>query len=106
MENPTRDLTKFGNRELKIAGQLLQQYAENSTNFLTHGVEVWFNMNSGYVFLSDEEYNVGVLNRNCTKIIQFYSCPECGKEGTEEDDIICINCGYCKEHCQCKIVND
>jgi hypothetical protein len=86
MENPTDDLSNFGYREKAIAGKLLSVYADNPPDFLGDGVKVWLNSNSGYVFLCDEDYNVGVLNDDDTKIIQFFSCPNCGNEGTDAEE--------------------
>lgn len=57
----TDDLSDFGNRELYEAGQLLTMYARDGADFLTEGVKVWFNRNSGCVFLSDEDYDGGQL---------------------------------------------
>ena len=93
MENPTNDLTKFGTRELREAGKLLIAYADNPPDFLSDGVQVWFykegwphalaNNNSGYVFLSDEDFNVAMLNNG--KLEQWFSCSNCGHEGFKED---------------------
>ena len=104
-ETVTKDLTRFGYTELDIAGDLLKAYANNKgdTSFLSDGVEVWFNTNSGYVFLCDEDMNVGVLEDD--KIVQFFNCPQCGNEGTQKDGL--ENSwdfekyeGYCSEKCQ------
>jgi hypothetical protein len=50
---------------------------------LGDGVQVWFNSNSGYVFLSDEDFNVAMLDNG--KLEQWFSCPNCGYEGFKED---------------------
>jgi len=84
MEIITADFSKFGWVDLKLAIQLLGVYAKKGANFLGQGLTVNLNINSGYVFLSDEDYNVGVLNYKGTAIVQFYSCPECGYENTQE----------------------
>jgi hypothetical protein len=83
MENPTNDLTKFGVKELREAGELIIAYADNPPDFLCDGVQVWFNMNSGFVFLSDKDLNVAMLNNG--KLEQFFTCPICGHEGFKED---------------------
>lgn len=108
MENiVTVDYSKFGYREIEIAGKLLALYSEGGVNFLGDGLSVNFNMNSGYVFLSDRDYNVGVLNDSGTKIVQFYTCYECGYEGTqelakeEERDFITYD-GFCSKDCALK----
>lgn len=89
MDNNTKDLSKFGMRELAIAGELLVAYAEEGqgSEFLTDGVSVEFNPNSGMVFLVDGDFNVGVLedDGSTSRLVQFFSCSECGAEGTAED---------------------
>ena len=83
MENPTNDLSSFGIKELREAGELLIAYADSHPDFLGDGVQVWFNSNSGYVFLSDEDFNVAMLDNG--KLEQWFSCPNCGYEGFKED---------------------
>lgn len=83
----TQDLSKFGYREIDIAGKLLCVYAKKDDNNKTHffgqvtGVE--FNPNSGNVFLVDEDYNIAMMNGD--KLEDFFFCPECGHEGFLED---------------------
>lgn len=102
-ETVTKDLKRFGFKELDEAADLLKAYANNGCDFLNDGVEVWFNVNSGVVFLSDEDFNVGVLVIG--KIVQFYSCPNCGNEGTQKEgkenkwDFEKYN-GYCSKKCK------
>ena len=83
----TVDFSQFGIRELIFAQLLLKAYAEQGAEFLGCGLTVNFNLNSGYVFLSDEDYNVGVLDESEKYIVQFYTCSECGYEGTQHDAI-------------------
>lgn len=79
----TTDLSKYGYRELNEAANLLKAYSENGSDFLGNGLQLNFNMNSGYVFLTDEDFNVGIIENG--KLVQFYSCFNCGNEGTQED---------------------
>lgn len=79
----TTDLARFGYRELQRAAALLTAYCENPPEFLGHGVHVAMNRLSGEVFLSDEEYTVGMLQND--QIKQWHFCPECGAEGLAED---------------------
>ena len=79
----TKDLSDFGYRELRMATDLLNAYLAARPDFLSDGVAVWLNRNSGYVFLSDENYNVAMLNGD--KLEQFHSCPECGAEGFADE---------------------
>ena len=90
----TNDLSKYGFRELSLAGELLKAYGDNGANFLTDGITLNFNTNSGIVFLCDEDMNVGVLENAgenedsiMNKVVQFYSCPQCGNEGTQKDGL-------------------
>jgi hypothetical protein len=76
----TSDLTKFGYREIDMAADLLKAYAKNGSEFLTDGVNVYMNVNSGSVFLCDEDMNVGMLEAG--EVVKFFSCPNCGNEGT------------------------
>jgi len=79
----TTDLSDFGFRELKLSAELLRAYCENPPEFLNDGVQVMMNRNSGYVFLTDDEFNVAMMNGD--KLEQFHSCPECGEEGFAGD---------------------
>lgn len=81
----TSDLTKFGFRELDMAADVLKAYANNKNNvdFSDDNVNVFMNTHSGKVFLSDKDYNVGVLENG--EIVKFYSCPNCGNEGTQSE---------------------
>lgn len=103
MDTVTNDLTRFGMIELDEAGDLLKAYANNrGVDFLGDGVQVWFNSNSGIVFLADEDYNVGIMEDG--GIVQFYSCPECGNEGTQSEGLenkwdFAKNEGYCSKKC-------
>jgi len=99
----TADLSRFGYRELDEAGVLLKAYAEDQTDFLNEGLTLNFNANSGIVFLSDEDYNVGVLEDG--KVVQFFSCAQCGYEGTQADAVedehdFEGNEGYCSKKCK------
>ena len=90
----TSDLSRFGFRELKMAASLLAAYCENPPDFLDDGVTVMMNMHSGYVFLTDEDFNVGMMNGDTLE--QFHSCPECGAEGFAEE--LAESNGCCTEY--------
>lgn len=82
----TTDLSEFGQRELKIAGELLTAYKSDNDNtklFYGENVNVGFNKNSGYVFLTDDNYNVAVMENG--KLVDFLSCPNCGHEGNSSE---------------------
>lgn len=95
----TSDLSQFGRRELALAGELLSALhtVRDNTKFLGDGVKVYMNKSSGYVFLSDEDYNTAMMNGNVLE--DFINCPECGFEAlssefSQSDDA--KDC--CKEH--------
>lgn len=93
MTTNTRDLSKFGNRELAIAADLLLALTEPSKNRATRltspGVALELNTYSGVVFLVDEELNVAMLNDD--KLEDFFVCPECGEEGFKEELQMSLN---------------
>ena len=77
----TDDLSEFGYRELEEAGKLLSQVKDIDDS---GELKVYFNTESGYVFLSDSDMRVWVLDGN--DIIQeFFTCPNCGNEGILKD---------------------
>lgn len=79
-ETVTSDLADFGSRERKMAGELLRAMSENNeTHFLGEGVRVFMNRNSGYVFLSDEDYNTAMMDGDTLR--DFLTSPYEGKEG-------------------------
>ena len=97
----TCDLSQFGFRELKMAAELLTALTKGGgwPDGLGSDVKVMMNTHSGYVFLTDEDYNVAMMNGDTLEM--FYSCPECGAEGFAEE----INwnedegrCGECCPH--------
>lgn len=77
------DFSGFGYKEIFDAAELLKEYGENGCKFLADGIKVGFNVNSGFVFLTDEHYNVAMFNEG--KLAQFFNCSNCGAEGFKED---------------------
>ena len=74
------DLSKFGYREKEIAAKLLTAMCKGlPEDFDDDEVTVAMNTNSGYVFLTNSEYQVAMFNGD--NLESFYSCPECGCEG-------------------------
>jgi hypothetical protein len=93
----TSDLSEFGFIERQEAGRLLLALGTNKdhTRFLGSGVQVFMNKNSGYVFLTDEDYNTAMLD--CDGILQdFITCPECGNEDLVTEFCAVKDC--CKEY--------
>ena len=79
----TTDLARFGFRELKMAAELLTAYCDNPPDWLADGVHLMMNTHSGYVFLTDEDYNVAMMNGG--KLDAFVSTPYHGHEGFIDD---------------------
>ena len=77
------DLSAFGFRELKMAAKLLTAYCQDPPDFLGHGIHLMMNTYSGCVFLTDEDFNVAMMNGD--RLEQFHVCPECGAEGFADD---------------------
>ena len=77
----TADLSDFGAREITEAIDLLKAYQK--TNLITSGLSLNFNKNTGYVFLSDEEYRVWMEDDGNLK--EWLHCHNCGSEGLEDD---------------------
>jgi hypothetical protein len=81
----TTDLTKFGHRERRIAENLLKAWREQGLpeDFYENEVSIMFNTNSGYVFLTNSEYQVAMLNGGVLE--SFYADSKTGEEGFLED---------------------
>jgi len=77
----TADLSEFGWRELDEAATLLKAYADNPSVLDGDEVSLNFNRNSGYVFLTDEDYDTALINHDTGKLEKWYTCPQCGHEG-------------------------
>jgi hypothetical protein len=85
----TINLAEFGFREIELAGQLLLAYSKKSNNHpYFDGLQVQLMMNkfSGNVFLTDEDYNVLMLNGDSLE--GFYNSPYEGHEGFFNELII------------------
>jgi len=82
----TTNLAEFGSRELAEAGELLTSMAKFGLpeDFENDGVHVMFNRNSGYVFLTNSEFQVAMLDDD-GKLYSFYNTPYEGHEGSFED---------------------
>jgi len=83
-ETATKDLV--GSRELKMAAELLTAYRSDrdETELLTDdGLAVWMNMESGYVFLCDADYNTAVMSDGILE--DFITCVYCGHEGVRSE---------------------
>ena len=82
----TEDLADFGFREQEEAKDLFQAWRESGLpiDFENNGVKIAFNMNSGYVFLTNSEYQVAMCvqgKNNKLELQSFYSSPYERREG-------------------------
>lgn len=81
----TTNLADFGNRELGMVRDLLTAMLEQGLPDDFHNDEVvpMFSQSSGYVFLTNSEYQVVMLNGD--KLESFYSSPYECREGFYDD---------------------
>ena len=77
----TENLADFGARERNMAAELLAHPLPD--NFSDSGVRVAFNMNSGYVFLVNDDFQCAMMNGDNLEI--FHSTPYEGHEGFLSD---------------------
>jgi len=95
----TTDLTKFGYREREMAEKLLHAWNEDGLpdDFYDDEVTIMMNMNSGYVFLTNSDLQVAMMNGDSLEI--FYTDPETGEEGFLEElsNEALINLGLAEE---------
>jgi len=79
------DLSGLGYRELDTAINLLKAYMVYGapSGFDTDSLKIGFNLNSGYVFLTNEDYQVCMLSDG--KLEMWLTCGNCGNEGFIED---------------------
>lgn len=81
----TTNLADFGFREIKMARDLLDAWVNNGLpeDFDNSGVVLMMNRNSGNVFLTNEEFEVAMLNGDTLE--SFYNSPYEGREGFFDD---------------------
>lgn len=84
-EITTTDLAKFGWRERKMAAELLTAMCEQGLpeDFIDDEVTIMLNTYSGYVFLTNSEFQVAMMNGD--KLESWYTLPYSGEEGFKED---------------------
>jgi hypothetical protein len=81
----TTDLADFGARERKMLIDLMSAWEKQGLpdDFHTEEVMPMMNRNSGFVFLTNSEFQVAMLNGDNLEI--WHSCINCGHEGFSED---------------------
>jgi hypothetical protein len=84
-ETTTTDISKFGSRERLMLVEILTAWCNQGLpeDFENDEVTPMMNMNSGYVFLSNSDFQVAMMNGD--KLERWYTCGECGHEGFAED---------------------
>lgn len=89
----TTDLAKFGFSERKELVRLLNAWTEQGLpeGFYNQEVTAMMNTSSGNVFLTNEEFQLAMLNGNKLEI--WHNCDNCGHEGFADD------CQLCKDGC-------
>ena len=81
----TENLADFGDRELNMAGDLLKALKNGlPEDFSDIGIKLALNRNSGYVFLTNDDYQVAMVGDDGT-LYSFYTTPYSGYEGFAED---------------------
>lgn len=75
----TEDLADFGSRERKMLAEILSQSLPS--NWYGKGTKPAMNMNSGYVFLVNEECQCCMINCDTGELEIHHSTPYDGKEG-------------------------
>lgn len=92
----TTDLADFGYREIREAIDLLDMWMKHGLpeNFYEDEVRVMFNVHSGYVFLTNSEYQVAMIRGD--KLEESLACPECGREGFIEEFERNSDCKGCR----------
>lgn len=99
----TSDISKFGKMELKEFKAILEAYLSGNVSgrfdkeFELEELNVSFNTHSGFVFLSNSEYQVAMINPETGKLDMWYCCPYCGYEGFIQDIEHCPEDEECKE---------
>ena len=81
----TTNFAEFGYREKEMAEELLREMRLQGLpeDFYDDEVTVMFNKYSGYVFLTNSDYQVAMIN-GC-KLESFYTLPYSGEQGFLED---------------------
>ena len=81
----TTDLSAFGYTELNEAKELITALESSGTpnDFQDDEISIMLNQYSGYVFLTNSDHQVAMLNDG--KLESFYYCSYCGQAGFFEE---------------------
>ena len=92
----TTNLSDFGYREREMAEELLHEWNQGHLpdDFYNDDVKIMMNQYSGYVFLTNSDFQVAMMNGDCLE--SWYTCPECGNEGFIEEFTPDCSCKECR----------
>jgi len=81
----TSDLGRFGLREIQIVTDIFYAWTRSGLpdGFWHENVRPVFNTESGYVFLTNDDFQVAMMNGH--KLEQYYSTPYEGHEGFADE---------------------
>lgn len=84
-ETTTTDFSKFGSREREMSEELLRAWREQGLpdDFDNNEVTIMLNLMSGYVFLTNSDYQVAMMNGD--NLESFYTDFETGEEGFKDE---------------------
>jgi hypothetical protein len=84
-ETTTTDFSKFGSREREMSEELLRAWREQGLpdDFNNDEVTIMFNLMSCYVFLTNSDYQVAMMNGD--NLESFYTDFETGEEGFKDE---------------------
>lgn len=97
MNTVTTNLADFGYCERADLIRLLAAWHEQGLpdDFSDQGVHACLNKNSGYVFLTNDDYEVCLVNDD-DELAMWLHCGNCGHEGFAEDCVLtedgCTQC--------------
>ena len=93
----TTNLADFGSRERGLLIELLTAWQNQGIpdDFYGDEVTAMMNRNSGYVFLTNSDYQTAMMNGDKLEI--WHNCGNCGHEGFAEDcQLNDEGCNECK----------
>jgi hypothetical protein len=82
------ELSEFPKNALAELGKLLVEYGKGTYEhpyFCQRGVHGCLNTTSGFIFLSDEDYNVLMINEETDQLEGWYHMPYGGEDGFFSD---------------------
>ena len=85
-------LDKWRNESTRTSTKMFQ------ASWYDKGSKVAMNNQSGYVFLTNEEWQVAMIDNG--KLTMFLNCGECGNEGLENDFVNTVVFHRCCQGCK------